>query len=265
MEYKAAQQFTKAITDRTVVGVFAVHGNIDAGGDRSHPGSFADTKVDGRDRVRFLWQHDSSAPPIAVIDYVRELPRDRLPEKVLGFAPDASGGVEVSRTYLDTPRGNEVLAGITAGAIQEMSYAYDLTNYAFTEEEDRTVREIYGVKLFDISDVNHGMNPATSAVKAVDWKEHSLTAHADAVEAANQEFFNRIQELMDRRAKEGRILSDANRKKIEGALQAMSAVQSALQDLLTASAPKCNEPEARRLLLEWQRNVAILNGASISL
>src|SRR6188472_1487140 len=123
-EYKQLRHATKSIDGRTVTGIAAVHGNVDDGGDKSWPGSFADTNVDGRDRAVFLWMHDSSAPPTASINYVREVPRAQLPPKVLEFAPDATGGVEVSRSYLDTPRGNEILAGLTAGALNEMSYAY---------------------------------------------------------------------------------------------------------------------------------------------
>jgi hypothetical protein len=125
MEYKATPQFTKQIENRTVIGIFAVHGNVDEGGDRSWPGSFADTRVHGRDRVRFLWQHRSVDPPIAVVNYIRELSRNELPDSVTTYAPDAMGGVEVSRTYLYTLIGNEVLTDLKAGAIDEMSYAFD--------------------------------------------------------------------------------------------------------------------------------------------
>ena len=46
-EYKQLAYATKAITDRTVIGIACVHGNIDDGGDRSWPGSFADTRSTG--------------------------------------------------------------------------------------------------------------------------------------------------------------------------------------------------------------------------
>src|SRR5687767_2701928 len=134
MEYKSLPQFIKAADDRSVVGIPAVHGNVDDGKDRSHLGAWADVKVNGRDRARFLWNHNSNEPPIATIDYVREIGRADLPASVLAYAPEATGGVEIKRTYLNTPRANEVLAGILAGAIDEMSYAYDLTKHAFTED-----------------------------------------------------------------------------------------------------------------------------------
>ena len=49
----------------------------------------------------------------------------------------------VTRTYLDTPRANEVLAGLKAGAIAEMSYAYDVTKWDYEEIDGRTCHSEY--------------------------------------------------------------------------------------------------------------------------
>ena len=48
IETKSLPQFHTKIDGRTVRGIFAVHGNVDAGGDRSHPGSFGDFLAGGR-------------------------------------------------------------------------------------------------------------------------------------------------------------------------------------------------------------------------
>lgn len=250
MEYKAIPQFTKRIDDRTVTGIFAVHGNIDEGNDRGFPGLFTDPTVNGRMRARFLWQHNSAEPPIAVIKSIRDVTRDELPSSVLSYAPDATGGTEVVREYLDTPRGNEVLEGLRKDAIEEMSYAYDLKKYDFEEIEGRgTIRNIYKAALYDISDVNWGMNPATSAAKSM-----TLAAHSDAVLAAVKEYTDRLQDLAALRAKEGRVLSGENRKRIETALEAMANAEKALSDLLAMTDPgKSIIAEAHQLRAEWQR------------
>jgi hypothetical protein len=70
LEYKSLKAELMGIEDRTVTGLFAVHGNVDSGDgwssrDRSHPGLFGDFLAKGRARAQFLWQHDGSAPPIA--------------------------------------------------------------------------------------------------------------------------------------------------------------------------------------------------------
>lgn len=265
MEYKSIPQFTKAIEDRTVTGIFAVHGNVDDGGDRSWPGSFADPKIAGRDRAVFLWQHDSSAPPVAKLNYIREVNRSELPESVTAYAPDATGGVEVSRSYLDTPRGEEVLKGLQAGAIREMSYAYDVSQFDFEKTEDgKQIRNLRRVQLYDVSDVNWGMNPATAGMKEIKRLLETGTPfedHADGVESVLAAFAKRAAHMQGVRGKEGRVLSDANRKRIESLLTSLQAVTNDLTELLAATAPKADPALVRALFFDYQRLQARLNGA----
>lgn len=267
MELKTLPQFTKGISGRTVTGIFAVHGNIDVGGDRSWPGSFADPKVGGRDRTVFLWQHDYDSPPVAKIDYIREVPRTELPESVLGYAPDATGGVEVSRTYLETPRGEEVLKGLQAGAIREMSYAYDATQYDYEQvgegNEKHTVRNLRRVELYDVSDVNWGMNPATASIKAIERLLESGTPfekHAAGVESVLSAFVERVERMTEARSKEGRTVSDANRQRIDALLKSLQTVSDDLAGLLEANAPKADPATVRSLFVDYQRLQAQLNG-----
>ena len=249
MEYKAAPAFTLGIDGRSATGIYAVHGNVDDGGDRTYPGLFGDFLAGGRSRARFLWQHDGNQPPIATIDRVYEVSRADLPPAVLQYAPGATGGTAVTRTYLDTPRGNEVFAALSAGALTEMSYAYDARDYKYSEEGGRTVRELYKADLFDISDVNWGMNPATSA----DGQKGAplFVEHAMAL-AAVDAYISRYKALAALRAKEGRVLSGENRKRIESAIEALDGAQKALTDLLTAPEPQKNgRAETNQLRANW--------------
>jgi HK97 family phage prohead protease len=271
-EFKTSQQFTKDITDDTVTGIFCVHGNVDEEKDRSHPGAMSDVKIKGRERVRFLWQHNSYAPPIAVVKSIREITRAELPGEVLTYAPDATGGVEVVRKYLDyhpLSRGAEILNGLKEGSIQEMSYAYDILEWSYTtDENDVMIRELKKLALWDISDVNWGMNPATLATsKSANWKARSLADHTIKVEAEIVAWRNRIKELAEKRSKEGRVLSDANRKKVESCVKTLSDALAALNDLLDASEPKQSidrQKEIRRLYLDTQRTLARLNGVTFT-
>lgn len=262
-EYKKLPAFTKSIADRTVIGLFAIHGNVDDGGDRSHPGAFSNTSIKGRDRAVFLWMHNAYEPPTATIDGVRELGPTELPDAVRGFAPDATGAAEVTRTYLDTPRGNEILAGLKAGAIEEMSYAYDIAEYTLTTDETtgNQVRELYKLRLWDISDVNHGMNPATLGSKMLDWKAQPLTMHASAVEAAIRELDDRIADLKRQREKQGRMFSSSNYTALEGVADDLSALEKNMRELLSRAEPKHND-DIRRLMLHTQRTLATLNGVT---
>jgi HK97 family phage prohead protease len=264
VDYKSVPQFTKSIDDRTVTGIFAVHGNVDEGNDRSWPGSFGDVQVNGRNRAKFLWQHDSFAPPIATIKSIREVNSTELPPSVRSFAPDATGGVEVVREYLDTPRGNEVLSGIKSGAIDEMSYAYDVTKYDIEKVGDQQVRNIRAVKLFDISDVNWGMNSATVGSKSFLGSGRSFEAHSELVVSAVEEFLARVDARLQARVKEGRVLSQANVTHINDHIETLRTSATKLEEMLKqATNPKSDPQLAKALFLEWQRMQAHLNGVEI--
>ena len=168
-ERKAGFLMPSSINDRTVTGIFSVFGNMDSYADIIHNGAFSKTLSERAGRVLHLWQHDMDAPPIALIDSIREVPRQALPAEVLMRAPTATGGAEVTRTYLDTPRANEVLTAIRSGAPLEMSFAFDAVRFDFEENGDSplgVVRNLRELKLYETSDVNWGANSATVAAKA---------------------------------------------------------------------------------------------------
>ena len=168
-ERKAGFLMPSSINDRTVTGIFSVFGNMDSYADIIHNGAFSKTLSERAGRVLHLWQHDMDAPPIALIDSIREVPRQALPAEVLMRAPTATGGAEVTRTYLDTPRANEVLTAIRSGAPLEMSFAFDAIRYDFMESADSpigVIRNLRELKLYETSDVNWGANSATVAAKA---------------------------------------------------------------------------------------------------
>lgn len=262
IQYKALANATMGVEGRTVTGVFAVHGNVDDGGDRGHPGMFGDFTAGGRKRAVFLWQHRMDEPPIATIDRLFEVSQADLPAAVRLYAPDASGGVAVQRTYLETARGEEVLAGLRSGALSEMSYAYEVKEYSLEERDDNrfpVVRNIHQAELFDVSDVNLGMNPATSGAGK---NTRPLPSHHEAVLAAVSDYTQRFTTLAELRAKEGRVLSGENRKRIADAVEALAAARDALQGLLEATDPgkaRRRYQEAYQAYQETQRRLAALS------
>jgi len=168
MEYKSLVSETKEVDGRRVAGFAAIFGNIDLGADRIHKGAFKKTIKEGMDHIRHLWQHNFSDPPIAVINNLEEVSAGKLPDYIKEKFPDATGGLLVEREYLDTPRGEEVLQGINKGAIKEMSFGFDPVKFDFEEGEGKgtLIRNLRELRLWDTSDVNWGMNPATVAAKA---------------------------------------------------------------------------------------------------
>jgi HK97 family phage prohead protease len=210
-----------------VTGIFAVHGNVDSGGDMSINGSFEKRLKDGRSRVRFLWNHNSMNPPIASVKSVREVGRDELPGKVMDWAPDATGGVEVTRKYYeDIPLSDWVFKGIQEGDITEMSYAYDVHEYTIKEREDgqRPVRLLNEVELYDISDVNWGMNPATAGVKGLPVTGTTFVQHSALVESTIEEYLERVKDRKNFRENEGRTLSDGTRGRLAKMVSEIEAV-----------------------------------------
>lgn len=236
VEVKYLPQSIKAIDDRTIIGIFAVHGNVDDGGDRSHMGAFAEATA-GRNRVKHLWNHGGGwfdrgqTPPIAVVKSIREVSRDELPDEVLNYAPDATGGAEVARTYLNTDRANEILEGIKAGAISEMSYAYEVTKATFTETDDQYIREIHSMFLFDTSDVNWGMNMATMSKKSA-LAALAFPEHFSAVLATVEEFAERVADLKRLRETDGRHLSTINIDRVKSLYDQMQPLAADLSALI---------------------------------
>lgn len=264
IEYKSLKAAPMGVEGRTVTGLFCIHGNVDDGDgwmsrDRSHPGLFGDFLTNGRDRAKFLWSHNRMEPPIATIDRLFEVSAADLPPAVKQYAADATGGVAVTRTYLDTPRASEVLSGVLAGAITEMSYAYEAKRWDFEESEgnrDVPIRNLYEANLLDCSDVIHGMNPATSADGS---KGLTLIAHGESVQAALAAYTGRVKALLARREKEGRMFSSANYSALKALADDLDALGSALRDLLAQGEPK-SAIDVRRLLLDYERALAITNG-----
>ncbi len=173
METKIIGTYIKAIDGRKVTGLASIFGNVDSYGDIVHKGAFRKTIEENASRIRHLWMHNYMDPPTATIQEMKEIGKRDLPSEVREKFPEAAGGLQVTREYLNTPRGDEILAGLTANppAITEMSFGYDPVKFDFEELDlgdgkTMMVRNLREVRLYDISDVNWGANPATVASKA---------------------------------------------------------------------------------------------------
>jgi HK97 family phage prohead protease len=223
-EYKATANYTQSIADRTVTGYASVFGNVDSGSDMVHPGSFRKSISEGMKRIRHLWQHASHEPPIAVIKSISEVSRQELPADLLRDYPEATGALLVTREYLDTDRGNEVLTGIKAGAINEMSFGFEVVKKDFAKVGDRMVRHLREIALYESSDVLWGMNAATRAAKSEDASQAWLDIFLDQIVAAKGSLIP----LFD--VKAGRMISAANMEKLKSAL-------AAIQDIVNAAEP----------------------------
>lgn len=237
MEYKSFVHQVKQIDGRTVTGFAGIYGNVDSGNDRTHLGAFKKTIKERADRVRHLWQHDMTQPPIAAIRELREVGKADLPEELIAKYPDATGGLLVVREYLDTPRGDEVLKGIISGAVSEMSFGYDPVKYDYEGDAKAgtQVRNLRECRLWDTSDVNWGMNEATIAAKkdpAILFAE--LLADLKAAQG-----------LDPAALKAGRVLSSANLERLKAALETLASI-------LTAAEPAVEEEPKAAAITEQE-------------
>lgn len=240
--------------ERTKTGLAAVCGNVDNGYDRLWSGAFVKTIKERGNRVRHLWQHEFDDPPIATILELREIGREELPQDLRAEYPQITGGLLVKRRYLDTHKGNEVLAGLNAAppAITEMSFGFDAIKYDFEEMDMEIIRNLREVRLWDTSDVNWGMNPLTAAQKdaAPPSPMHVLNSFYQVVKEI--ESYTGAKALLTvlqtpaqetlAAAKSGRVLSTSNLDKLKTAL-------SVLQEILFTAEPPEEEDAKASLAL----------------
>jgi len=177
-----------------VTAIFSVFGIIDEGNDVVHAGAFAKTFVERGGKIRVLDLHrvDTISRAIGKPLSLREIPRSELPKAILDEYPDATGGAEaVVQFLMDTPEGKGAFVRIKEEVIDEWSFAYDALDYDFTTVErggqDITIRNLRTIKLYEISPVIWGMNPATvtTSAKTEQDFEDNLAVVGDASVASS--------------------------------------------------------------------------------
>lgn len=249
LETKSFPILTKEIgEERIVESLFAVMGQVDSVNDRIMPGAFKKTIQDMSDRVRVLWQHDFTAPPIGVPLELREIRREEMPEFVMQKYPDATGALLGKVQFLPTPRGEEILTGIRAGAIRENSIGYDPVN-GKTEFDKDGVRVLKELRLWDISPVNWGAQAAALTLKMAIDNQRPLLVRAldefrESLPIEQLEVYEQLAKtietaLMPDALKAGRVLSARNLERLKAALDTLTEI------LLTAEP---EEDDEKRLL-----------------
>lgn len=161
------------VEERLIKGYFAVCGNFD-GKDIIDKGAFKKTLQEQGHRVKSFWIHDFHEPIGKPLE-LKEVPRGKLPQRLLERAEDATGGLYAELKISRTRRGDEALTLAKDGVLDEGSIGFDSIKDKETweEREDGTqVRHIRELKLFDVSPVPLAMNPAAiiTDVKSA-WEE----------------------------------------------------------------------------------------------
>jgi len=176
MEHKTFRTVATKVVDSAkgiVKAFFAVFGNVDLCGDRIWPGSFTKTFSERGLSVKVLDAHrtDSGLAAIGRPLELREVGRDELPPELLARFPDATGAAEATVQFLmETPEGKGIFTRLKEAVLDQWSFAYDTIQSDFSDEivdgKQVNVRNLREVRLFEISPVLFGMNPATETLSA---------------------------------------------------------------------------------------------------
>ncbi len=142
MQHKNAPVEFKADPTGSFEGYASIFGNVDLGGDVIAVGAFKQI-ASGRDgRVKVLYQHNM-----------------RDPIGTARVAQDSKGLAFEGQLVLEAPSGAAAHALMKAGALDGMSIGYDVLPGG-AEMTKGGVRSLTALKLWEISPVTFGMNPA---------------------------------------------------------------------------------------------------------
>lgn len=187
--------------------VVSVFGNVDAESDVVHRGAFAKEIELGRTRGHYppgVWSHDWKSPVARTLS-----------------AEEQDDGLHVIGQFnLETQRGRETFSDIKAGILTQYSFGYRPIN----PERKDGIRHIKELKWYEWSPVLHGMNDQTYTVglKRLLADGMPFEDYLDALGDEAAEALRRARARRDLRAKEGRVMSQAN-------LERLSAIADALE------------------------------------
>ena len=208
-----------------ITALVSVFGNIDHVNEKVMPGAFKASLE--RRTPKGVWAHDWSQP-IA---------------KTLSAVETAEGLVIRGQFNLDTQRGREAFSDIKFGIIDEFSIGYRVMKESF-DSEQKDIRQLDELDLFEWSPVLVGMNPATELLTIKSDVPATLASQVDTMLAYGTQLANRFESLRDLRAKDHRQLSAAKRQQI-------GECRDAFDRLLAVPSPKADDIDARRLLAEF--------------
>ena len=153
--------------------------------------------------------------------------------------------------FIETDAGQEAYKTVKAmGALQEWSWGFRVVDAAYEQRDQKLVRLIKRAEVFEVSPVlvGAGVGTYTEAIKG-----HAAYAdEGETVLATVEAFIGRSRSLADLRRKEGRVLSDANRKRLSSLLESLQAVGADIEDLLRTTEQPEKGADVERLFIEFQ-------------
>jgi HK97 family phage prohead protease len=228
----------KADAEGQVQAVFSTFNVIDKGGDIVLASAFTHGQ-----QVPMTWSHDWTMP-VGKGQILVESDRAVFDG---GFFMGTQAGQEAYKTVKEM------------GPLQEWSWGFRVADATFEQHDGEYVRVIKKAQVFEVSPVlvGEGEGTYTLGIKG----SQPYIDHAEAVLAAVRPLVERSKSLADLRAKDGRVLSDANRRKLASLKESLSSILSELDDLLAATEP-AKAADVMALFVEYQHICARMSGAA---
>jgi HK97 family phage prohead protease len=148
VEIKNTKFELKASGDNYFEGYASVFNNIDSHDDIIEAGAFTKTIKENKNRIKILWQHDTKEPI-------------GLPEVM----EEDSKGLYVKGKISMTDTGRKALTLIQDGVITEMSIGFDIVKKDYRKVNNKDVRVLKEIKLWEFSPVTFASNNLAKIVK----------------------------------------------------------------------------------------------------
>lgn len=152
-----------------VEAIVNVYGIVDHGTDVVEYGAATKTIQERPRAIRVLDNHNtfSVLDTIGTCLEIKEISRVELPAEVLAKYPEATGGLWTKTQFLmETPEGAGAYIRLVAKAISEFSIGFDIIKAEREKRmwrgEEKTVRVIKEIRLWEYSAVLWGQNPGTT-------------------------------------------------------------------------------------------------------
>jgi len=213
-----------------ITALVSVFNNVDHASEKVMPGAFS--KSLAKRTPKGVWAHDWSQPIAKTLE-----------------ARETSEGLVIRGQFnLDTQRGREAFSDIKFGIIDEFSIGYRVVKDSF-DSEQKDIRQLDELELYEWSPVLVGMNPATELLTIKSDVPATLASQVETMLANGLQLANRFKTLRDLRAKDDRILSSANQERIGACAGLFRSLADDCHELLPKS-KAADDTEARRLLAE---------------
>lgn len=157
----------------TFTGYASVFGNVDSYGEVVVKGAFADA-LKAQSTYPVYWSHQMSDPMMNI-------------GKTVDIREDDHGLYVKGQLDLETPMGAQVYRLIKDGRVNQMSFAFDVEDYAFASSEEKgEYVELRKLKLHEVSVVQVGANQATELLDVKDRVSHVRSSRALSKQAGDK-------------------------------------------------------------------------------